>query len=139
MPVSDSCTVRHSRSTEREARASTAMTQAGRMSSHTALATSPLSIPVLPSTSAAREATGRKEPKCSGICRTRCRVTRVRSWTLGPMASGVMARFPSPTTSTRPSGATPSRRLESSPATARAARPKMSSSRRATPSRVRVT
>ena len=66
-PVSDSCTVRHSRSRDREARASTATTQAGLIFSHTARTTSPLSSPVVPITSAAREATGRRAPKCSGI------------------------------------------------------------------------
>ena len=53
----------------------TATTQAGFTFSHTARTTSPLSSPVVPITSAAREATGRRAPKCSGIWRTRCRVT----------------------------------------------------------------
>ena len=139
IPVSDSCTVRHSRFKDREARASTATTQAGFSLRHTAWTSSPLSIPVVPSTPADREATGRKAPKCSGICSTRWRVTRVCSWTLGPMASGVMARLPSPTTSTSPRPGTPSMSWASSPPTARAARGKASSSRRARPSMVRVT
>ena len=75
MPVSLSWMVRHSRFREREARASTATTHAGCTFSHTARTTSPLSSPVVPITSAAREATGRRAPKCSGIWRTRCRVT----------------------------------------------------------------
>lgn len=71
MPVSEICTVRHSLSREREARASTATTQAGFRLRHTACTSSPLSIPVVPSTPAAREATGRNEPKCSGTPSTR--------------------------------------------------------------------
>ena len=53
MPVSESCTVRHTRSSERAARASTAMTQAGLVCLTTARISSPLSSPVVPRTPAA--------------------------------------------------------------------------------------
>ena len=45
---------------------------------------SPLSIPVVPSTPAARADTGRKLPKCSGERSTKCRVTIICSAVRGP-------------------------------------------------------
>ena len=138
MPVLANCTVVHTRSMDREARASTAMMQPGRIFSATAFTSSPLSTPVVPSTPAAKAATGRKEPKCSGACSTRWRVTMVWSATPGPMASGVMARLPSPTTRHVASSGSLSSPF-SSAAMAWAARPKASSSRRARASSCTVT
>lgn len=138
MPVSASWMVRQTRRRLREARASTATTQAGLICSATARTTSPLSMPVVPSTPAARAATGRKEPKYSGTRSTKWRVTMVWSAALGPMLSGVMARLPRPTTRAGAPGSRPSS-APSSAARARAARPKASSSRRARPSSSRVT
>ena len=135
MPVSQTWTVAHSRSTRRAASASTAMTALAPIRSPTAFTISPLSTPVVPSTPAAKAATGRKEPKCSGAMSMRCRVTRVLSAAWGPTASGVMARFPSPTTSTSPSLGS---RGAISFARAVTARGKAPSSRRSSPVRSRV-
>ena len=53
-------------------------------------------------TTVGRAATGRNPEKCWGIASMRWRVMRMLSAASGPTASGVMARFPRPTTSTGP-------------------------------------
>ena len=135
MPTSDSCTVRHSRSTDREARASTAMTQLGWSLSTTAWTSTPLSTPVVPSTPAARAATARRWENW-GRASTRCRVTRVKSTALGPTRSGVMARLPSPTTRASPFVGSMG---VNSPATASTARENPASSLLSNPSSSTVT
>ena len=102
MPVSETWTVRHTRSCRRAARASTAMRQAGLSFFTTAPMSSPLSIPVVPVTPAASAETGRRAEKSWGMVCTRWRVTRRKSVALGPMASGVTRRLPRPATRTDP-------------------------------------
>ena len=135
-PVSDSCTVRHSRSREREARASTTMTQAGLSRRARAWATRLLSMPVEASTPGAAAATGRRSPKCSGTCSTRWRVTSRWSTARGPIRSGVTARLPRPMTRAGPCWGSRGRRHSDTADTARAKAP---SSRRSRPSSSTVT
>ena len=104
MPPSQSCTVRPSRARLRVARASTAITAAGRSARHTAPTSSLLSTPVRPSTPARITATDRRSPRpilrAHSPCRWRVASTISAAW--GPTASGVMAGLPSPATSTGP-------------------------------------
>ncbi len=102
MPVSLNWTVQHTRPTRREASASTAMTTDGWSRSTSPRTASADSTPVVPNTPGRRAATGRNPEKCWGIASMRCRVMRTLSAASGPTASGVMARFPRPTTSTGP-------------------------------------
>ena len=102
MPVSLNWTVQHTRPTRRDANASTAMTADGWSRSTSPRTASADSTPVVPNTPGRRAATGRNPEKCWGIASMRWRVMRMLSAASGPTASGVMARFPRPTTSTGP-------------------------------------
>ena len=103
MPVSESCTVAHTRSQRREARASMAMTRDGRTSATRPRTASADSTPVVPSTPVRNTATGRNPEKCLGMAAMRCRVMRMLSAARGPTASGVMAALPRPMMRTDPS------------------------------------
>ena len=104
MPVSVSWTVQPRRSGSAQASASTTMTASGCRRSVMARTSSADSTPVVPSTPGVSAATERKRPNCSGSCARRWRVTSTLCMASGPTASGVIARLPSPTTSTDASG-----------------------------------
>ena len=88
----------------RAARASTAITAEGRNSRANAVRSSLVSTPVHPNTPVLTTATGRRpsNPVMRAISPWMCRVANTCSAVCGPRASGVIARFPRPATSTSP-------------------------------------
>ena len=108
IPLSQSCIVVPSRSTSEQARASTAMTAEGFISRHTAFISSAVSIPVCPKTPPARQLTGRSEVRNFSSSYSssflRWRVASTFSAAHGPIASGVISRFPRPATRISPDG-----------------------------------
>ena len=137
MPVSEIWIVRQSRSGSEQASASTAITASGRRSAATALTIRAASMPVEPSTPGERTQTGRNAEKSSAFCAGRCRVAKTDSMALGPTASGVIARLPSPTTSAEKRSCFGSRSAISSESKP-TAEENASSSRRSTGSSVTV-
>ena len=99
IPASVSCTVRHRRSSEAEARASTAMSRAGSAARQAERSSSADSMPVAPSTPGFTALTVVKAAKSSGMPRLRWRVAMTELTASGPTASGVISSLPSPATS----------------------------------------